>query len=287
MTVFKTILLLCLATLLNSSNLFASTIYDTLYINRDTIEMGNLLTNRCVFNRSNTFDKQNAHIDLAIGDMLELTVFNTDTLDHEVSIVNGSVLGSIGPGANSSYSIPYSDFGTYGIKCSDIIGDILGAFCVVRVGIPSQHNFIWNMWETNDTLGLDIGHEIISQFPTDYKPNISTINGLNFPITSTDTLGHVTGNIGDTIYISIVNSGNMVHTLHFHGYHVMVKQIAQNTRMLNWSKDTVPFFEDETATVVLVPDQEGMYPVHDHNLISVLTVNTYPGGMITMLNIAP
>ena len=39
-------------------------------------------------------------------------------------------------------------------------------------------------------------------------------------------------------------------------------------------------------TLLLVPDQPGIFPVHNHNLA---TVNTggYPGGMITRLNIMP
>ena len=39
-------------------------------------------------------------------------------------------------------------------------------------------------------------------------------------------------------------------------------------------------------TLLLVPDQPGMYPVHNHNLVTVAT-GGYPGGMITRLNIMP
>lgn len=267
--------------------LFGATVQDTLYLNRESVLMGGYLTNRCVFNDSVTFNKQNSFIDLNSGDILELTIINNDTIVHDFTLVNGNALGSINGGNSDTYSIPFPTFGTYGVAATDPIGNLLGAFCVIRVGLQTEKSFIWNICEMNDTLSLEIGNGLVNTIPVNYRPNISTINGLDFPMTTTDTLGSVNGMIGDTIYISIVNSGNMIHTLHFHGFHFVIKQISIRNEMLNWEKDSFPLLPDETATIRLVPDKEGMYPVHDHNLISVLTLNNYPGGMITMLEIMP
>ena len=270
-----------------STGSYSATVYDTLYLNRDTVEMGSMLVNRCVFNDDMTFDKQNANIQLDVGDVLELTIYNIDTVSHDVAVANGNALGTIAAGANSSYSIPFNDFGTFGVKATDTRGDLLGAFAVIRVGLIGEISFVWNLWDINDTLSLDIGTGVQSSIPIDYRPNVYTINSEVYPQTSTEPLGAVSANVGDTIYVSIVNSGNMVHTLHYHGFHFEFLQVAQRTHVTNWIKDSAPMFIDETTTIRFVPDKPGMYPVHDHNLISVLTENTYPGGMITTLNIQP
>ena len=260
---------------------------DTLYLNRDTVTMGNLLVNRCVLNDSTIFNKQNGHIDLEIGDLLEVVIYNQDTISHDFSVANGSFLGTIPAGGNSTYSIPFNNFGTYGIKASDPTGDLLGAFAVIRVGLANEISFIWNLWDINDSLSHDIGDGIENSIPVDYRPNVYTINSEVYPETANEPIGAVNGSIGDTIYVSIVNSGNMIHTLHFHGFHFEFLQVAQRTHVVNWIKDSAPVFLDETITLRFVPDKNGMYPVHDHNLISVLSVNVYPGGMITTLNIQP
>ena len=39
----------------------------------------------------------------------------------------------------------------------------------------------------------------------------------------------------------------------------------------DWEKDTFPVFPGEAMTLLLVPDQPGMYPVHNHNLVTVAT----------------
>lgn len=282
----KIIFCFCIISLI-SSNSFGAIIQDTLFLNRDTVTMGNLPVNRCVLNDSITFNKTNANIQLEIGDILQLTIYNQDTVEHSFGVVNISTLGTISAGGNSTYSIPFNDFGTFGIVATDPIGNLLGAFAVIRVGLMNEQSFIWNLWDIKAELSHEIGDGTENSIPVDYRPNVYTINGEVYPETTTDPIGAVTGNVNDTIYISIVNSGNMVHTLHFHGYHFTFIQATLRTHVINWEKDSTPMLQNETVTIRLIPDKEGMYPVHDHNLISVLTQNTYPGGMITVLNIQP
>lgn len=279
------VLLFSFIMLVSTAN--SAVILDTLYLKRETVTMGNNLVNRCVLNNEDLFDQANGFLDVEVGDILELTIYNTDTVDHQFELSNISVLGTIQAGGNDSYSISCNEFGTFGIQATDPIGDILGAMAVLRVGLINEQSFIWNLWEVNDQLSVNVGDGIETTIPNSYKPNTNTINGIVYPATSSDPIGAVTGNVNDTIYISIVNSGNMVHTLHFHGYHVKIVQATKRTSTLNWVKDTAPIFKDETLTVQLIPHQPGMYPVHDHNLVSVLTQNVYPGGMITILNIQP
>ncbi|MFZ9027959.1 MAG: multicopper oxidase domain-containing protein [Crocinitomicaceae bacterium] len=265
----------------------SAVIEDTLYLNRDTVMMGNHLVNRCVLNHTSTFDKRNAHLDVEVGDLLELTIYNTDTVDHQFEVANLNTLGSIVAGGSATYSVFCGDFGTFGIKASDPIGDLLGAFAVLRVGLQNEQAFIWNLWEINDQFSHDVGDGLVTALPSTYRPNTNIINGMVYPTTTTDPLTVVTGNVGDTLYISVVNSGNFTHTLHSHGYHVKIVQATLRDDRVNWVKDSNPILKNETLTFQLIPDKPGMYPVHDHNLVSVLTQNTYPGGMITMLNIQP
>lgn len=266
---------------------FSAVIQDTLYLNREDATMGNNLVNRCVLNNTNQFDQANGYLDVEVGDLLELTIYNTDTVDHQFEVANLNTLGTIVAGGNATYSIFCNDFGTFGIRATDPIGDILGAFAVLRVGLLNEQAFIWNLWEINDQFSHDVGSGLVTAMPSTYRPNTNIINGIVYPNTSTDPLTAVTGSVSDTIYISVVNSGNFTHTLHFHGYHVKIVQATLATDKVNWVKDTAPIHKNETLTFQLIPDKPGMYPVHDHNLVSVLTQNTYPGGMITTLNIQP
>jgi len=43
----------------------------------------------------------------------------------------------------------------------------------------------------------------------------------------------------------------------------------------------------ETLVLRLVPDKEGQYPVHDHNLVAVSGNGLYPNGMFTLIEIQP
>lgn len=268
-------------------NSFGAVVQDTLYLNREDVTMGNNLVNRCVLNNTAQFNQANAYLDVEVGDLLELTIYNTDTVDHQFEVANLNTLGTIAAGGNATYTVFCDNFGTYGIRATDPIGDILGAFAVLRVGLMNEQAFIWNLWEINDQFSHDVGNGIVTGIPSTYRPNTNIINGMVYPATSSDPLTAVTGNVADTIYISVVNSGNFVHTLHFHGYHVKIVQATLHSDKVNWVKDTNPVHKNETLTFQLIPDKPGMYPVHDHNLVSVLTQNTYPGGMITTLNIQP
>ena len=58
--------------------------------------------------------------------------------------------------------------------------------------------------------------------PNYFKPEVFTINNFYFPNTVTDPIGAVTGNVNDSIIISVINSGQMISPMHFHGYHVKI-----------------------------------------------------------------
>lgn len=265
-----------------------ATVYDTLYLNFDTTSVTIYNVHRAAFNDSSLFNARNELLQLDVNDVLELTIYNTDSVSHMVEIAQVQNLGSIPSNSMSSFSIPFNSLGTFGLVCSDFKGNSLGAFTTIIVGLQQEKSFYWNLYDMNNDLSSEIINATETQIPLTYRPNIYTINSRVYPQTISDTLGRVTGNVGDTIYISVVNSGNMVHTLHFHGYHAEIIQATKRTSVIGWIKDSFPILQDETMTLRLIPDKEGMFPVHDHNLISVLNGgSTYPGGMITQLMIQP
>lgn len=263
-------------------------INDTLYINRADVQITNYTVQVCSFNDDAIFQKKNVIRDYNLNTSVDFVVYNTDTVAHELWLTDGTNVGIVQASSSLNFSHTFSTFGTFALRLNDFIGQSLGAAATLRIGMVNEQAFIWNLWDVNALLSEEIGDGIATSIPTDYKPNLCTINRESYPNTASDPEGAVTGNVGDTIYITIVNGGNMVHTLHFHGYHVDVLQATKRTKIVNWTKDSLPVYPDETMTVRLVPDKEGMYPVHDHNLVNVLSNgNTYPGGMITQLNIQP
>lgn len=287
MCIFEIMRLILITFLLLARTSFSATVYDTLYINHDTVDMGNFMVHRIVFNETPVFSKINKHLEIAVNDILELTIINTDTSAHDISHVNGNFIAAVSASGETIISLQYNNFGSYGIKLSDPSGDLLGALTVIQVGFENKIHFHWTLYDMEHTITQDISENNITTIPADYLPDVYTINGLVYPGTTTDPLGAVSAQVGDTIYVSIANGGNMFHTLHFHGFHYEIMQSQQKPETVNWIKDTSPYGPDEIVTLMFIPDKPGLYPVHDHNLISVLTSSVYPGGMITVLNIQP
>ena len=260
---------------------------DTVYVQTALTNMGNYDTYRTTFSKSPVFQKNNDFIYADIGVELSLTVINLDSVAHDLSWHDGLSEGVLFAGGSLTVTRTFSSLGTYGLYLSDFIGDRLGAFLPICVGLENQNHSLWNFWEMEQFISADIANGTLNTIPIDYRPDIYTINAYHYPTTQVDTLGMIEGSIGDSIYISMINAGNMVHSIHFHGFHVEIIQMTKQNNRLNWKKDSVPFIENETATLLLVANKPGNYPVHDHNLISVLTNNVYPGGMISMIHISP
>jgi DNA-dependent RNA polymerase auxiliary subunit epsilon len=256
---------------------------DTLYINRDTLTITPVLFQKAAFNVDTVFNAKNAVLDYSVGAPIDLVIINNDTVNHVVRLPNLSGTVNISPSSSASITINSLQQGTYLLYIESDMGYFLGAGAVIRVGISGQ-KFAWDLWDQDPDLTNDFGNEVISQLPSTYRPTIFTINGVVDHMTP-NSGNVVTGNVGDTIYISVVNNGNMDHTLHFHGYHIEIIQSTHQAHSIGWFKDTFPILVKEAMTVRLVPHQPGEFPVHNHNLIATLFNNGYPRGMVTMLMI--
>jgi hypothetical protein len=270
---------------------FSATVYDTLHINKSPYLIGGAFGytfQACVFNASSSFDVQNEIIEINEGDNLQLHVINNDTLEHTFTIENLVESNNIiAPGGTNDFTLNFNNIGPYRFYSDVFYGRHLGASSIIMYGYEDHARYYWNMFEQSDTLSEEIALLDATSIPFDYQPDIFSINMKVHPDIQNDPNANIVQNVGDTIYISIVNSGAMLHTLHFHGYHVEIISASINSRYNGWIKDSFSVLQDEVILVRLVPDKAGFYPVHEHNLINITTNGSYPGGMLNLLEIQP
>jgi len=260
----------------------------TLYINKDTTTSFFMLVHGCSYNTTPQFSLSNEPIYLDVNEQLDLTVINNDTATHTFTIDGYITTGNaIGSGATQSFSTSFPNAGTYRYYSAESYGHKVGASGVILVGYSLYPRFTWNLFEIDPGLSSGLANDSIQNVPLDYQPDLFYINGNYFPNTVNDTNAYVSVNLGDTAIIGIVNSGNMEHVLHFHGFHVEILEAKVSSGMVGWIKDTFPVKLDEALTVRLIANQNGVYPVHDHNLIAVTNAGLYPGGMITQISVSP
>jgi FtsP/CotA-like multicopper oxidase with cupredoxin domain len=283
----KKILLTCLFIIVAKIT-FSATIFDTIYINKAPYTIGSFTFQACVFNDSSNFKLENAIIELNEGDNLQLHVINNDTLEHTFTI-DGLVDNTnlIMPNGTNDFTINFTNKGAYRFYSDKFYGKHLGASSIIMYGYQNYPKYYWNMFEQSDTLSQDIANLQVNTIPFTYQPDIFTINLKVHPDLENDLHAKINQQVGDTIYITVLNSGKMFHTLHFHGYHVEIVEASINTKYNGWTKDSFGILESEILLLRLVPDQAGTYPVHEHNLINVTTNGVYPGGMLNLINIQP
>lgn len=255
----------------------------TLYLNSGQMSIGSTTVQKLSFNSTSIFDQENTILGLTIGEPLNLTIVNNDIYPHNIAV--DGIIGSVEVFPSSSVELNYQfdSFGTYAVRSVSSSGNMLGAAAIIQVGIPSP-SFSWDLWDIEAESSAAIYNGTITVLPEPYRPNVFTING--YPYSDHMAVpGMITGMVGQEIYISICNSGNMTHTVHFHGYHVEIIQANKRDHVIGWMKDSFPVTVGESMTVKLVPHQPGEFPVHNHNLVTNLTNNAYPGGMMTMIMI--
>lgn len=274
-----------LSLFLLGGSLIAKVQRDTLYLNRGSEWESGTAIPVLYFNHTAQFDTTLAHVNLYLGDSLLLTLVNTDQISHRLVLESS---GEIVLTAGKSRTIQFTAkemrcFRLYGQSdYSRLMG--LNTFILVRPQAGKQ--FVWQLHGTDSDLNRNIG--IRYRFSAqDFRPDYFSINNLRSPATMQDTLSTVRGHVGDTLYIHIINAGFMEHSIHFHGYHVIIEASNRANHQIGWDKDSFPVKPGEWIRVRMVPHQPGRYPVHDHNLIAVTSGGNYPGGMIAHLHITP
>jgi hypothetical protein len=259
-----------------------------LYINPVLQEIEGLEYTLCSFNSSDIPNSKNEVIRLGLDEELNLTITNLDDLPHNLFIddilEDGAIIQA---GQTETFTISFDSEGTWRYYSSYSYGDLLGASGIILVGYESFPTFYWNLLDIDGELSNEIADEMVTEIPSDYAPELFFINGARYPNTLEDPQTLVSLNLGETGIISVVNSGYMDHVLHFHGFHIEILSAQIQSDRVGWIKDSIPIKSGEAMTFRLVANQVGMYPVHDHNLIAVTNVGTYPGGMLTQIQVQP
>ena len=229
----------------------------------------------------------NAIVDVEVEEPLAASVVNLDSVDHVLVIDDVNWGGvEIPAGDTVDFEWPALPMGTYRYHLDGERGSYLQASGVLRSGIEGQHEFVWHVADLEAAL-LDTVAAGGAWNAATYTPDFFTINEAHYPHTLDDPWALVSVALGDSAVISVANAGQMDHVFHFHGFHVEILQSTRSPERVGWIKDSVPVRRGEGLTLLLVPDQTGTYPVHDHNLIAVTNAGFYPGGMLTQIIVSP
>lgn len=284
----RRLFLLLIHAVLATAGMRATTISDTLYINRALVPLYTSAFYYCAFNQDTLFSRTNTNYQCSVGDSLQLTIVNNDTAAHSFTI-DGFITSAntVAAGAQIALVFVPPAQGSYRYYSSLSNGAQLGASGVIVAGWTNYIRYTWNLFDQDSVFAERFHLQTYNAIDTGFHPGVFFINGLTYPLTANDPQTEISGMVGDSITITIVNSGHMVHSIHFHGYHVQVIDAPQRPQIVNWHKDSFPVRPGEHITVLLVPDKDGMFPVHDHNLVANTNNGIYPGGMIAMLNIMP
>jgi len=264
---------------------------DTLniYINTGQVRTidSNLIAAKA-FNKSSDFNFDAQVFRFNKGTSVYLQIHNEDTVNHVVDIESFVSQVSVKKNDVVGITLPFNNVGAFRIFESSENADqrYLGLSGLFVVEEKFRGHFFWNLKEFQSNMNQVIA-EGGSMDLTNYRPNYFLINGLSNPKIDQDTLAKVRGNVGDTLQLFVLNSGNAVHSLHFHGYHVKVIYSSRSSEVVGWVKDTYALYKGEVVQLEIVPDKPGEYPVHDHNLVAITANNIYPKGMFTTLVIKP
>ena len=260
----------------------------TLYINKDSSFVYGRMVYGCAFNSSETYSSKSALLRADIGEAVNLTVVNRDSMDHTFTIDGVIVTDNvIAGGGTAMLTTTFEAAGSYRYYSDRSYGALIGAGGIILVGHQPYQAFYWNLFDLSSSTTYGLASGQLTSIPEPYVPDLFYINGTHAPLTEQDQDANVRIGFADTVVISIANGGNMDHVLHFHGFHVRILDSTQRPERVGWVKDTFPVKRGEAMTVLLVADQIGVYPVHDHNLITVTNAGSYPGGMLTRISILP
>ena len=281
--------LILLVSLFSYNISYSASVNKSLYIISDSLlTVDSTKVPYLTFNYIPTYSQSNPIINLMEDDTLNLWVYNTDNVSHSFVIKGVSAVQIIS--ANDSIFLQ-EIFTTNGSYIYHDPSDFpkntyLGLAGMIVVKNHNQTSFYWNIKEHNSDWNNQLFNGNTVNW-NQYDPKYFTINSVSNPNINNDTLARITGQVGDTLYLYITNTGLSIHSLHFHGYHAGIKYSSKNATHVNREKDTFPIYPMETIVLQIVPDKEGEFPIHDHNLVAVMGNNIYPNGMFTTILITP
>lgn len=234
------------------------------------------------------------------GDTVTITVTNNHTISHNF-VIQGvtSDTTAIAAGQSRSYSFTAATAGTYlyydslnsninremGMYGALLVGAADGSSKAWTNGPAYSFQRTWVVSEMDKPRWNDVAGAGGSVNTATYKPNYFLINGRGGSdgMTATDTT--ISGNVGQTALVRIVNPGQFAHSLHFHGNHFQVLTI-------NGTRQSSPYRELDvinippmgTADVLYYLNQPGDYPMHIHTAQMETANGVYLNGVVTMIS---
>lgn len=233
------------------------------------------------------------------GDTVNITVNNNHNQNHNF-VIQGVTTDTtaIAPGGNRNYSFTASAAGEYiySDTLNSNINRAMGMYGALVVGPADGSNHAWTngpaytfkrVWVTsevdkarwNDVAGA--GGTVNTSV---YKPNYFLINGLGGEDAMADANTVIEGNVGQDALVQIINPGQFMESLHFHGNHfavISVNGVHQTApyRML----DTINIPPMTTVEVLYNLKQAGSYPMHAHVAQMEAGNGFYLNGSATMI----
>ncbi len=241
---------------------------------------GKLVFAKC-FNPTDSFDFDAQVFRIKPG-LVHLRIHNTDTITHFLRVGEIAKTEKINPNSIGGITMGIYEPGATYLASLEKDQLYLGLNAMLVAEESRVGHFFWNLKEFQTTFNSAIEQGNSIGFD-DYKPNYFLINGKSFPELESDTLAKIRGAVGDTLTLFVHNTGNSVHSIHFHGYHFKILKSSRTTHVVGWEKDTYPIHKGELVVLQFVPDKPGEYPIHDHNLVAITANNIYPNGMFTTM----
>lgn len=234
------------------------------------------------FNSSTIYNQQNKVVEFDWRDSIVLHLINNTNQTRTYRLSGLSVSGQIPPSDSVLLKLTTPEAKTWILEAVDESDTYLGLATIVSATETSSANFYWNIRDHSKEVAEQVALNQSVNWST-YEPSYFTINGQSNPHINADSTARVVGQVGDTIYIHMANTGRSIHSIHFHGYHCQVVQSSRSSTEIGRIKDTFGIYPGQVKVLRLVPHQSGEYPVHDHNLVAVTGGGIYPNGMFTTL----
>lgn len=118
-----------------------------------------------------------------------------------------------------------------------------------------------------------------------YHPNYFFINGKVWPDVMNDPKSYIQATIGQRVLIRLINSGEVTHSIHTHGFHFQVIGSDGRKLAMPYEKDTLSIAPAERYDILITLDQLGRYMLHDHIETALTNDGEADGGMATYINV--
>lgn len=235
-------------------------------------------------NYSNGFEFDAQLFKVKTGQVRVIKLTNTDSMNYSLRL--DSHENELGVAANSVafFRVSFEKEGIYRLFENSPSKEqmYMGLSAAIIVSKTDNRYFFWNLKEIDPKFNDSIENRKEVNFDG-YDPKYFMINGKSNPDIGKDSLAKIRGKVNEKITLFILNTGNSVHSLHFHGYHFKIIHSSRTDEVRNWEKDTYAIFPHEAVMLEFIPDKPGEYPVHDHNLVATAANNIYPNGMFTTM----